>query len=245
MYLGKYSWREINCLIFQNEKVKNSQQKEGEKMDEAMEKENFRFIGEGTYSNVYSKEVEQKLYAIKVFKNAADSDYENKIFAKLGRHENVIKRYKNKSLLEYLKNLGLENIIVLGICEKSLREYMKDIDNYQYENYDSIIKQIIAGMCYIHSKKIIHADLTPNNILIKNGKVKISDFGLSYYKKKKNYGQFVCSPGYRAPEYKSNVLCPIEKSLDVWSFGCLLIFFSQKNFIGIRPMTIYGRIGNS
>lgn len=199
------------------------------------EENNFRFIGKGTYSNVYSKEIDQKLYAIKVFHNAVDSNYENKIFGKLGRHRNVIKRYKNKALLEYLENLGLKNIIILGICENSLTEYMKNIENHEYGNYDFIIKQIIAGMTYIHSKDVIHGDLTPNNILMKNGKVKISDFGLSYYKKKKNYGQYICSLGYRAPEYKNNVLCKIEKSLDVWSFGCLLIFFIRRYFRGILP----------
>lgn len=47
----------------------------------------------------------------------------------------------------------------------------------------SIYNQVMKGLTYLHSKKIVHGDLKLNNILIKkNGTkfiVKISDFGLS------------------------------------------------------------------
>ncbi|KAK6460958.1 ser/thr protein kinase [Scheffersomyces coipomensis] len=45
---------------------------------------------------------------------------------------------------------------------------------------DSIFKQILKGVNYIHSKGIIHRDLKPENCLIDdNGIIKISDFGYS------------------------------------------------------------------
>ncbi len=43
------------------------------------------------------------------------------------------------------------------------------------------IIQICHGLTYVHSRKLIHRDLKPGNILLPEGNVKIGDFGLSRY----------------------------------------------------------------
>jgi serine/threonine protein kinase len=42
-----------------------------------------------------------------------------------------------------------------------------------------LFKQIILGVSAMHQFKIIHRDLKPANILMKNGRIKIADFGLA------------------------------------------------------------------
>ncbi len=44
-----------------------------------------------------------------------------------------------------------------------------------------IVMQICRGLKYVHSRKLIHRDLKPGNILLPEGNVKIGDFGLSRY----------------------------------------------------------------
>ena len=62
--------------------------------------------------------------------------------------------------------------------------FINDYKNRDEPINESIIKSIILQICKglkdIHDNKIIHGDLTPDNIFIdKNNKIKIGDFGVS------------------------------------------------------------------
>lgn len=50
-----------------------------------------------------------------------------------------------------------------------------------YVPLQAILKQILLGLAYCHSHKILHRDLKPSNLLIdlKSNTVKLADFGLA------------------------------------------------------------------
>lgn len=86
--------------------------------------------------------------------------------------------------------------------EKTLSEFMSTPLSEQVKL--TIIKQVVATMSDIHNRGYIHRDLSPTNIFVLHGALKIADFGLgknldtlSSYQTAdtNNYGQlFYCSP---------------------------------------------------
>ena len=87
-----------------------------------------------------------------------------------------------------------------------------------------IMKQMLEGLKYLHSQKIIHRDMKSANILLNNsGEVKIADFGLArqispgpnvYYTNK------VVTLWYRAPELLLGST-DYSTQIDIWSLGCI------------------------
>lgn len=65
--------------------------------------------------------------------------------------------------------------------------------------------QILSGIYCLIAKNIYHRDLKPQNIMIKNGCIKLGDFGQStkkfgnFYEKNKFTGKFG-TPCYQSPQ---------------------------------------------
>jgi serine/threonine protein kinase len=67
-----------------------------------------------------------------------------------------------------------------GTLEKQIQERKNKFDYYTNEEIGHMFDQLIGGMEAINSQ-LIHRDIKPDNILIQNNILKISDFGLSKY----------------------------------------------------------------
>ena len=67
----------------------------------------------------------------------------------------------------------------------------------------TLMRQLIAGVSYLHDNWVIHRDLKTSNILYNNkGDLKICDFGLArqYGSPLRPYTHMVVTLWYRAPE---------------------------------------------
>ena len=91
----------------------------------------------------------------------------------------------------------------------------------------SMAFQILAGLMYLKNKKRVHRDIKPANILLNNqGRVKISDFGISseLNNSVEMCGTFVGTCQYMSPErIRGN---KYTFSSDIWSFGLVLIYLA-------------------
>lgn len=89
-----------------------------------------------------------------------------------------------------------------------------------------ILRDVVAGLKFLHSHGIIHRDLKLSNILLsETGQAKIADFGLAvlteFSDSADSRERTICgTPNYLAPEIlnKKNY----GRSADIWSLGCLL-----------------------
>ncbi|KAM0673489.1 hypothetical protein GVAV_003182, partial [Gurleya vavrai] len=130
-------------------------------------------------------------------------------------HINVIK------LEDCYENYDLKTVIlVFDFVPYTLK-------NYNYRSYIekiNILAQIANGLTKIHSDKIVHMDLKPQNILVTDdGIVKIADFGSSIIidDNLKFFYRNEGSVEYRSIEMIGQyaVGCP---SFDMWSFVCII-----------------------
>ncbi|KAF7662268.1 hypothetical protein LDENG_00239160 [Lucifuga dentata] len=195
-------------------------------------------LGTGAFGSVFKvrKQSGQNLLALKEVnlhnlafgkdKKSRDSNVE-KIISELTiikeqmTHPNVVKYYK--TFLE-----GDKLYIVMELIEGvPLAEHFGSLKEKKQQCTEDKIWNIFIQMClalrYLHKeKRIVHRDLTPNNIMLgEKDKVTITDFGLA--KQKEENSKLTSVVGtilYSCPEVVKNE--PYGEKADIWALGCVL-----------------------
>src|SRR5262249_30709698 len=79
---------------------------------------------------------------------------------------------------------------------------------------------VADGMAHMHRRRVCHADLKPNNIMLSRaGEVKIIDYGLAWIKGE-NKGRLQGTPEYMAPEQVTHSL--VNERTDIYNFGAAM-----------------------
>jgi serine/threonine protein kinase len=196
-------------------------------------------IGTGTYGVVY-KAMDLNTGEIVAMKkirvlsgNEGMSGYSMREITLLQEleHPNIIR------IRDVILDLG-DMRLIFDYCPFTL-EYLMEVCTNTGKVCDmayikSMLYQLLTGIAVVHSKRMIHRDLKPCNLLIsQNGKtLKIADFGLARKLSLPGheYTVEVCTLWYRAPE----ILLTngdYEKPSDVWAAGCI---FGE--LIGLTPL---------
>jgi polo-like kinase 1 len=131
-------------------------------------------------------------------------------------HPNIVKSYDN---FEDANNY----YIILELCPgHSIRDRLKRSIRLSEDETQSILREVVAGVCYLHDNRVIHRDLKLENFLVGNdGRVKIADFGLSAqldYDDERKYT--VCgTPNYLSPELLMAASRGHSYEVDIWTIG--------------------------
>ncbi|XP_076724772.1 serine/threonine-protein kinase Nek10 isoform X6 [Callospermophilus lateralis] len=136
-------------------------------------------------------------------------------------HPNIVRYYKT-----FLENDRL--YIVMELIEGApLGEHFSSLKEKQHHFTEERLWKIFIQLClalrYLHKeKRIVHRDLTPNNIMLGDkDKVTVTDFGLA--KQKQENSKLTSVVGtilYSCPEVLKSE--PYGEKADVWAAGCIL-----------------------
>ena len=166
-------------------------------MDKVRKKEYERFLGKTLDARYRLEKLLGSGGMAYVFK-ATDLDSGKPVAVKIikeeaSRDREVLRRFMNEwkavSMLSHPNIVSVFDIsisgdvkyIVLEYVEGiSLRDYMDKRGALSFDELEGYTEQILAALAHAHSKGIVHRDIKPQNImLLKNGYVKVTDFGIA------------------------------------------------------------------
>ncbi|XP_062858157.1 death-associated protein kinase 2 [Trichomycterus rosablanca] len=119
-----------------------------------------------------------------------------------------------------------------------LFDFLAQKESLSEEEATEFIKQILDGVQYLHSKKIVHFDLKPENIMLldKNvpkPRIKLIDFGLAHkIEDGAEFKNIFGTPEFVAPEIVNYE--PLGLAADMWSIGVItyILLSGASPFLG-------------
>jgi len=107
---------------------------------------------------------------------------------------------------------------------RELRDVLNDGKQMAVEQVINVVSQVAQGLAYAHENGIIHRDIKPSNIMIvRDGHVKITDFGIARMASaavRTQTGMVLGSPKYMSPEQVVGKLT--DQRSDIFSLGVML-----------------------
>ncbi|KAL9114400.1 MAG: hypothetical protein Q9227_001481 [Pyrenula ochraceoflavens] len=106
----------------------------------------------------------------------------------------------------------------------NLYEFIKahDFRGFSLKLIRRFTKQLLSTLVLLHSHRVIHCDLKPENVLLAHplhSEIKVIDFGSSCFENEKVY-TYIQSRFYRSPEVILGMAYGMP--IDMWSVGCIL-----------------------
>ncbi|WP_458462433.1 Stk1 family PASTA domain-containing Ser/Thr kinase [Paenibacillus sp.] len=151
-------------------------------------------------------------------------------------HPNVV------SIYDVGQEDDVHYIVMEYVEGKNLNEIIKERAPLQVDESVRIASQIADALDHAHHNQIIHRDIKPHNILIgRNGRVKVTDFGIARAVTSTTItqtGSVVGSVHYFSPEHAKGIVTG-EKS-DLYSLGIVLyqMLTGQLPFLGESPISV-------
>jgi len=151
-------------------------------------------------------------------------------------HPNVV------SIYDVGQREDIHYIVMEYVEGYTLNELIKEKAPLQVEEAVNIASQICDALDHAHSNQIIHRDIKPHNILIgRNGRVKVTDFGIARAGASSSItqtGSVVGSVHYFSPEHAKGTAAGAKS--DLYSLGIVLyqMLTAKLPFSGESPVSV-------
>lgn len=203
------------------------------------EDNDLMYVGEGGFAIVYRR----KSNGLIVKKLKEEFLVKKEIKSRFKREYDITKSLNDlQGIIEVYDFNSNDYSYTMKFAEQTLYDYILNFSHH-YDSQKTMIRQILYVMSKVHNRNIIHRDISPHNILIINGILKISDFGLGkdlemFHSHRTAYTNSFGQLFYCAPEQFMQLKDGDKKS-DVYSLGRLI------NFIMVSDPRIYNHLFRS
>ncbi|KAJ7316047.1 hypothetical protein JRQ81_002209 [Phrynocephalus forsythii] len=210
-----------------NGKINEQEQARRQRMDTFQDVfQKVEKIGEGTYGVVYKARNKETGQLVALKKIRLDSETEG-VPSTAIREISLLKELKHPNIVRLLDVVHSQKklFLVFEYLNQDLKKYMDSSHTAGLSTnlIKSYLYQLLQGVSFCHSHRVIHRDLKPQNLLINEmGAIKLADFGLAraFGVPLRTYTHEVVTLWYRAPEILLG--CKYySTAVDVWSIGCI------------------------
>ncbi|NXG22433.1 STK36 kinase, partial [Grallaria varia] len=193
----------------------------------------LEMIGEGSFGRVYKgrRKHSAQVVALKFIPKVGRSEKELK---NLQREIEIMRGLHHPNIIQMLDSFETDKevVVVTDYAEGELFQILEDDGSLPEDQVQAIAAQLVSALYYLHSHRILHRDMKPQNILLgKDGVVKLCDFGFA---RAMSIHTMVLTSIKGTPLYMSPELVeerPYDHTADLWSVGCIL----YELFVGTPP----------
>ncbi|XP_059810045.1 serine/threonine-protein kinase 36 isoform X3 [Hypanus sabinus] len=193
----------------------------------------LNLIGEGSFGRVYKgrRKFSGQVVALKFIPKVGRSEKELRC---LQREIDIMRGLRHPNVIQLLDSFHTDQevVVVTEYAEGELFQVLEDDGSLSEEQVREIAGQLVSALYYLHSHRVLHRDLKPQNVLIgKGGILKLCDFGFARAMSQQTLvlTSIKGTPLYMSPELVEER--PYDHTADLWSLGCIL----YELFVGTPP----------
>lgn len=167
------------------------------------------------------------------------------------REVNILQQIQHPNIVELhdvFENRTDVVLILELVSGGELFDFLAQKESLSEEEATQFIKQILDGVQYLHSKRITHFDLKPENIMLLDRnvplpRIKVIDFGLAHkIEAGADFKNIFGTPEFVAPEIVNYE--PLGLEADMWSIGVItyILLSGASPFLGETKQETLGNI---